>query len=160
MGRPKTYKDENELEKKINDYFNEITITNPVFDAVIDGQDEEGKPIYKQVPRLNNAKKQIYHTEYVENPSILGMCRYLEINRSTLNRYESEEQFCNTIKRAKERVEEFLENQLYRKEQVTGVIFNLKNNFGWKDKQEIESNNTNDNTIHVKLEGELGEWAK
>ena len=67
------------------------------------------------------------------------MCRHIGTTRETIREYEMREGYVETIKKAKARVEEYLENELYRKEQVTGVIFNLKNNFGWKDKQEIET---------------------
>jgi hypothetical protein len=33
-----------------------------------------------------------------------------------------------------------MDEKLYRKEQVTGIIFNLKNNFDWKDKSEVDNN--------------------
>jgi hypothetical protein len=48
------------------------------------------------------------------------------------------EDFKSLVSESKARIEEHNIQQLYRKNQVTGVIFNLKNNFGWKDKQEIE----------------------
>lgn len=62
----------------------------------------------------------------------------LETSRQTLINYEQKEQFFDTIKKAKQRIESWTEEQLYRNTQVTGVIFNLKNNYDWKDKQEIE----------------------
>jgi hypothetical protein len=49
-------------------------------------------------------------------------------------------EFSNTIKKAKQIIEKYNAEQLYRKEQVTGIIFNLKNNFDWKDKSEVDSN--------------------
>ena len=43
---------------------------------------------------------------------------------------------------------------------ATGVIFNLKNNFGWKDKQEIEQNGEMNNTVTVKFSGDVEAWGK
>jgi hypothetical protein len=45
---------------------------------------------------------------------------------------------------------------------TTAAIFWLKNRQRdkWRDKQEVESTNTNDNTVRIKLEGDLKEWAK
>lgn len=45
---------------------------------------------------------------------------------------------------------------------TTAAIFWLKNRQRdkWRDKQDIESTNTNDNTVRIKLEGDLKEWAK
>lgn len=73
--------------------------------------------------------------------TITGLCLYLDIDRATLLRYEEREEFRNTIKRAKNKIENYVEeNSLLGKLNPTVSIFNLKNNFGWKDKQEIETN--------------------
>jgi hypothetical protein len=66
------------------------------------------------------------------------LCEYLDIHRSTLIEWEALDEFSNTIKKAKQRIEKYNAEQLYRKEQVTGIIFNLKNNFDWKDKSEVD----------------------
>ena len=137
-GRPRAFNSPEELEAKIKDYFDTITITYPAFDYVVEGKDEEGKDIVKKVPRLNNAGKQVMRTDYYEHPTILGMCRHLDMTRETLCNYSKEPEFIDTIKKAKAKIEDYLEHQLHRKDQVTGIIFNLKNNFGWKDKHETE----------------------
>ena len=138
-GKPLLFDTPEKLEKALNDYFDSITITELKYQLVKVGEDEEGKPIYGQEPILNNKGTQVTRTRYYENPSILAMCRHIGTTRETIREYEMREGYVDTIKKAKARVEEYLENELYRKEQVTGVIFNLKNNFGWKDKQEIET---------------------
>ncbi len=71
------------------------------------------------------------------------------MDRMTLLRYENdyEDDFCYTIKRAKERVQEFVECCLFKKGIANGVIFNLKNNFGWQDKKEIDTTSSNKVTI-------------
>lgn len=143
VGRPPKFNDVGELNKLIDHYFNTITITYPLFDTVVDEYDEQGKATkIHEEPRLNNAGEQVYRTEYIERPSILAMCRHIGTNRETLLDYEAKKEFSDTIKTAKARIEEYVEQQLYRKDQVTGIIFNLKNNFGWKDKTEVDTNNT------------------
>jgi hypothetical protein len=73
--------------------------------------------------------------------TITGLCLYLDICRDTLIEYEKREEFIDTIKRAKNKVENYVEeNSLMGKLNPTVSIFNLKNNFGWKDKTEIETN--------------------
>lgn len=57
-------------------------------------------------------------------------------------------EYANIIEEAKTRIEEFVETCLFKSGIATGVIFNLKNNFGWNDKQEVE--HTGD--VNVKLE--------
>ena len=72
-----------------------------------------------------------------------GLAYALGINRNTLLNYEGREPFVGTVKRARERVERQLEEGLLTRErQVAGHIFNLKNNFGWKDTQEVEHTHT------------------
>jgi len=138
VGRPAKYSEAEQLQKQVDHYFASITITEPVFDYVVTGQGEDGKDIFDKVPRLNNAGEQVQRTSFFENPSILSMCRFIGVCRDTLCEYEKREDLAKTVKAAKARIEEYLENQLYRKDQVTGIIFNLKNNFGWKDKSEHE----------------------
>ena len=128
-----------QLEKRIQDYFDSITTTYPLFDSVIIGKDEEGKAIYKEVPRLNNKGEQLYGTTYHEHPSITGLANYLDIHRDTLHEYSTQASYSDTIKRAKQKMEKYLEDHLYGNN-VTGIIFNLKNNYGWKDRQEIDAN--------------------
>lgn len=68
-----------------------------------------------------------------------GLALALGIDRKTLVNYGNKEEFFLTINKARAKVEGYLEQHLYGSA-VTGVIFNLKNNFGWKDKQEIDTN--------------------
>lgn len=70
-------------------------------------------------------------------PTIEGLAYTLDLDRKSLLNYSKKEEFFHTIKRAKQKVAIALEQKLYGNT-VTGIIFNLKNNFGWKDKQEIE----------------------
>lgn len=67
--------------------------------------------------------------------TITGLCIALDVCRDTLCEYAKKEEFSDTIKKAKLRVENYLEKHLIT-DGGTGIIFNLKNNFGWKDKQE------------------------
>ena len=148
-GRPLRYKTVDDLTCEIDDYFNTITTTRPVFDHVVTGKDVDGNDLFDKVPRLNNAGKQIMQTDYLEVPSILGMCKHLGVNRKVLLEYECRDEYSNPIKRAKERVEQYLEEQLLGPTQVAGVIFNLKNNFGWKDTQTIEQTGPNGGPLLV-----------
>jgi len=145
MGRPRTFGTSEELEVVIDHYFNSITKTRQVFDTIIIGYEDEEKkkPITKQVEAINNAREPIFETYYLEIPSITGLCIHLGITKETWSEYSKLEMFSDSITRAKEKIERYNIDQLYRKEQVNGVIFNLKNNFGWKEKQEVENTNIN-----------------
>lgn len=76
-----------------------------------------------------------------EPPTFVGLALELGIDRQTLLNYSNSEEFFDTIKRHRMRVEEYLERSLYNGA-VAGVIFNLKNNFGWRDKQEVDQTTT------------------
>ena len=105
MARYKIYKTVQEMEIKINEYFEKC--------------DREGKQ-YR----------------------ITSLCVHLGIVRDTLSQYEKLEEFSDTIKLAKQKVEAGYEDKLDNRDFATaGVIFALKN-FNWKDKQDIEMNAT------------------
>lgn len=70
-------------------------------------------------------------------PTITGLALALNTNRQTLINYEEKDEFFDTIKRYKSRCEQWVEeNALMNKANATFSIFNLKNNYGWKDKTE------------------------
>lgn len=84
--------------------------------------------------------------------TVSGLAYALGTNRQTLINYEDKRDFFDTIKEAKAKIERFNEEMLYNKDvSTTGVIFNLKNNYGWKDKQEIEADVKNDVNITIEL---------
>lgn len=92
--------------------------------------------------RINKYFKQC--DEKKEPYTITGLCIALDITRETLKEYLKKEAFSDTIKKSKLRVENYLEKHLITDGSTTGIIFNLKNNFGWSDKQQIEhSGNVN-----------------
>ena len=73
-----------------------------------------------------------------------GLALSLGIDRVTLIRYGNKELFATLIKNAKDRVQAQLEeNALCGKGNPTFTIFNLKNNYGWVDKQEQEITSKN-----------------
>lgn len=70
-----------------------------------------------------------------------GLALALNMDRKTLYNYSQNDDFFPTIKKAKQRVEAQLEeNALMNRYNPTFTIFNLKNNFDWKDKMEVEAN--------------------
>lgn len=75
-------------------------------------------------------------------PGICGLASFLGIDRSTLNRWEKNypDTYGIVIKRARAEIESYLEMCLHGKN-VTGTIFNLKNNFGWAEREKVENVN-------------------
>lgn len=74
-------------------------------------------------------------------PTMAGLALSCGVDRKTITNYSNKDEFFPTIKKARARIEAHLEARLYGNA-VTGVIFNLKNNFDWKDKQEINQDVT------------------
>ncbi len=70
-------------------------------------------------------------------PTMAGLAYTLDLSRQGLLDYSNKEEFFDTIKKARQRVEISLEQRL-ASNNVAGTIFNLKNNFSWKDKTETE----------------------
>ncbi|MBR4973292.1 MAG: hypothetical protein IKY45_02375 [Clostridia bacterium] len=84
--------------------------------------------------------------------TVSGLAYALGTTRRTLLDYQEKDDFSHTIKNAKTKIELFNEEMLYSKDvSTTGVIFNLKNNYGWKDKQEIEAEVNSEVKIKIGL---------
>lgn len=111
-----------------------------------------GRPLkFKSVDLLQEQIEEYFNKcDREERPyTVSGLAIYLDTDRATLLRWQDEEnnykelseedniRLCNTIKKAKQRIEAYAEEQLFRKTNVTGIIFNMKNNWNWADKQEI-----------------------
>lgn len=108
-------------------------------------------PKFKSVEELQNAIDLYFLScenpeklgEYIRPLTITGLANALDTSRQTLLEYEGEvegreksKDFADTIKRAKCKVEQYLEEYMFTGKNQTGAIFNAKNNFGWKDKSE------------------------
>lgn len=92
--------------------------------------------------------------------TITGLCIALDICRDTLSEYMKKEEFSDTIKKAKLKVENYLEKHLITDSSTTGIIFNLKNNFGWSDKQQVEHSGNINNPFSGMSTEELRQLVK
>lgn len=70
--------------------------------------------------------------------TMAGLASALGMSRSALCEYGHKEGFGDTVKAAREKVHEQIEGLLYSGSGCTGAIFSLKNNFGWKDRHEVD----------------------
>ena len=69
-----------------------------------------------------------------------GLALSLGIDRTTLVRYGDRDLLANLIKNAKQKVQAQLEeNALMGKGNAVFTIFNLKNNYGWRDQVEVKN---------------------
>jgi transcriptional regulator of met regulon len=118
-GRPLKYQDINKLQQDIDAYF-----------ALCD----KGKEIEVYDKKTQEVKKITVPIPY----TITGLAMALDTYRQTLLNYEVKEEFMDTIKKAKQRVENYAELRLMKGDLFpASAIFALKNH-GWKDQQEIK----------------------
>ena len=99
-----------------------------------------GKPLKFKSVKILKEKIDAYfvHCDKESQPyTVSGLAYFLDTDRALLMRYQRKDKYYNTIKRAKCKIEAYVEGRLFENN-VAGPIFNLKNNFGWKDQQAHE----------------------
>ena len=102
-----------------------------------------GRPMKFKTPKEIEDKANEYFKkcDIDEKPyTITGLAIALDTDRQTLINYENRDEFFDTIKKVKQKVENYAEERLFTGNNTAGVIFNLKNNYGWVDKQEVDAN--------------------
>ena len=94
--------------------------------------------------------------------TVSGLCLWLGITRTTLCDYENNARFSDTVKRAKMRIENNLEELAELGLINASVsIFSLKNNFRWTDKTDVQLyGELKANPFEVLSEEELRTLAK
>lgn len=138
-GRPLKFTTAAELRQKIEQYFGEC-----------DSHEATRKVFVKKADGSQYLSEEQYLTERIPY-GVEGLARALRTNRETLNVYGSGEydhkddtdpageKFSDAIKDARQRINEDVERRM-----LMGLapgasgIFWLKNNAGWKDRQEID----------------------
>ncbi len=126
-GRPVLYKTAEELQVIIDEYF--------------DYCDNRAKKII-------NKDGQEYMIIDPAPYTMSGLARRLGMDRDTLLRYSKKEEFYGTIREARDKVQEDVENRMMETKNEKGAMFSLKNNFGWKDKSEVEEKHSGNITIN------------
>lgn len=128
QGRPRKYKTVEDMDKGIEDFFNKC-------DALDEPYTVTGLAL---------------HLGFYGRQELLNYLDYVD---------ENEKSFSDSIKKAKARCEEALiKKMLTNKYNPTAGIFVLKNNYGFKDKQEVESNGTQN--VVITMQGDVSEWGK
>lgn len=129
-GRPRKYSKKT-LKEAVDRYFKSISTEAPL-------KDERGRTIKD---RNGQAVRMI---KYFTPPSVTGLCLALGIDRSTWQNYAADgAETAEVCAEARAVIELYLEEQLVTKEKsVQGIIFNLQNNYGWKQRQTIDINHS------------------
>lgn len=138
-GRPLKFGSVKELQQKVDEYFR---LCDERTETVL----YKGRPFEVSNPRPY---------------TITGLALHLDTTRDTLLDYENEKHegqdpllqkaFSDTIKNAKLKIHTFAEESLWQPKIATGVIFNLKNNWGWQDRYEHEGKNENTNKYQIEF---------
>lgn len=136
-GRPPKFESAEQMQELIDKYFTEC-----------DGKpllDENGIPIRNKYGKIIRDDRKPY--------TVTGLALALGFTtRQALLNYEGKEEFVDTIRRAKSRVERYAEERLYDKDGANGAKFSLANNFkGWSEKQQIEGSINTKQEITIEL---------
>lgn len=138
MGRKKTYTSAKRLKEDIEAYFAGITVRRAVTEFIDTGErTNKGKPILREVPVKDLNGEPIYETVFLKPPTITGLCLFLGISLDTFENYAKDKTLGEVISWARLVIEQYLEEQLSIRDKPQGIIFNLKNNFGYTEKSEV-----------------------
>lgn len=100
---------------------------------------------------LEVAAKYFQHEkDNVRVPTMTGLTLYLgfKTRKSLMDNKQRGDDFMEVYEWCRLQVEAAMESELInRPANVTGLIFSLKNNFDWKDKQELDHGGQPDNPI-------------
>lgn len=140
-GRPFAIKSREELQEKIDKYFADCEAKPMVIDGKI-MLDKNGFPIYDGGRPL----------------TMSGLAYSLGIDRTTLINYGKSDEYGDIVARAKNRVEQYMEERLFDKDGANGAKFALSNNYsGWAEKQDIKTDNST--KIEVVLPEAVDQYA-
>lgn len=122
-GRPRKWSSPKKMEEAIEEYFESC----------------EGMPVYDSDGELLVFKGSIIYKDR-KPPTVSGLAYYLGFQSTqSLFDYQKEEKFSAIITRAKLRIESYLEERLMDRDGQRGAEFNLRCNYGWNDKKEMNN---------------------
>lgn len=123
IGRPPKYKTPQEMQRIIDLYFLACKVHQTGDTDLLNDCSDEDLLVINDIDDVK--------------PTVTGLAYALDLTRRGLIDYEEKDDFYHTVKKGKQRIEKYLEQNLYG-QSVVGTIFNLKNNYAWKDKTETE----------------------
>lgn len=149
MGAPRKYTAKR-LREAVERYFDSITRERVMTEPKPTGEkDKMGHEIYEYVEVVNKLGKHVVITEYLVPPSVGDLAEFLGIHRSTWDNYcdhEKHPEFFDTTTRAMGRIHAYLERESLTRQgkDLKGVLFNLENNFGYKERLEMTNDTVED----------------
>jgi len=143
MGAKKKYSAAS-LKKSVDKYFRSISREKVVTEGVPTGDyDKMGHEILRQEPVLNGLGEKLTVTEYLIPPTVGGLSAFLGIHRSTWNAWcdsTVHPEYREITQDAMGRIHAYLEQESLTRpgKDLKGVIFNLENNYGYREKAKVE----------------------
>src|SRR5664279_315380 len=122
VGRPLMFRSVEELDQKINEYFE--SRAPHVVKVMVKKLKADGGSYWAEDEQMSNQRP----------VTITGLAVYLGTSRRVLLAYKDREEYLPSIEWALARCEEFGESQLFEGN-ANGAKFSLQNNYGWVDKQ-------------------------
>lgn len=132
MAREKKYKSKALFRKAVDKYFDSISRLEVV--RVFDEESGEWRTAQ------NALGVRVHHLRYFVPPSLSALCLELGISRQTFANYAADVDggYSAVCEYARLRIQAYLEEELkVRTKGLSGVIFDLQANFGWKEKREV-----------------------
>lgn len=163
MGRYKKYKTAAALKKGIERYIAEMTYQEPVVIQTPTGEMKNGAPVYvSRVLRTNpDGTGEIrLQRKWITPPSTAGLRLYLGVrSKATWYEYSKDEELGPVVEWWNDIYEAYLVERSETGKHISGVLFNLECNFGWK--RNIRAEVPGLTGVKVQFEGkEAEEYAK
>jgi len=142
-GRPRLYTAE-QLERAVSRYFKSITRKVQITEPKPTGErDDAGHMIFEQVPVINSLGKEVWVTEYIVPPEMAALYDFLKIDKSTWSNYSNPEkhpELAEITAYVYERMKAWNERELLIRpgKDIKGIVFNLENNYGYRERQSID----------------------
>lgn len=167
-GRPKKYGTAKALTQAVDAYWNSISYEEPAVISTPTGEvGENGQVKYATKMLTMNEDGSVNWdgtgkpktvTKYLEPPSLPGLCLFLGISKTTWAEYAKDEKLAPVCERFKLRLEQYLEGRLNSEKgkNVQGIMFNLKNNFGWSEKDHVEHSGG----VQIEMAPDVGDLAE
>lgn len=128
-GRPPKYETVAQLEKIVKAYFAECD-PHVETQTYIKNESVDGELVQTILKKKIITEQQPY--------TMAGLAYRLGLSRQGLKEYKDKDEFSDTIKWARQKVEAFNEAILVSGKNATGAIFNLKVNFDYREMNEDE----------------------
>lgn len=138
-GKPRQFQSVEYMQRRIDLYFSKVRF-NAIIGSLegkgLEAWDDYRNGVMEFYEQFECDAEEIKALEPIEEtrPLVTGLAISLDLTRQGLINYEGRPEFVDAVKKAKARVENFLENRLHDGH-VAGPIFNLKNNFNWRDER-------------------------